>query len=1066
MSDKPRTRDSGMTLPEVLISVVMTAILVAALSMSITVVLRQSDNTTGRVNNARSEQNVSLFLPSDLASADSVDTHADSLPCTLPCPPEANLGGSNALMLTWVSQTFDTATGNPVSTTTKVSYRYMQSGTEWILVRVECTTVGTSPTTCGSKTMLHNLDGPPAGQDFIPGTSTPIWIIQVSQALDPASTGAPGETIPVDPTLKNKNGQRVVVTINGGGDIAGAGGGTNQISLSAGGTQRQLNLSTQDPSGVPPFIAARSRCGGNFALVVDVSGSIGATNMGSSISATPNWSTMRGSVYKFIETFQGTPVKLEIVKFSTSATTLGAGAGSQMYYDMLDPTQVAALKALVGYPNTAGGLQSGGFTNWEDAFYTVFDKPDGTVQPILPKTVIFFTDGVPTYSRIQTATPTPAMDPLDTPLPAQNSTYYQVGWNRANRLMRQYDADVQSLIGMYVGSSTSTSPWVDTQGYHLTNWQRGYHTTPERGNNVVWERGSHDDYQRGNKVVWEQGSHDDYQRGNNVVWEKGYHVLYERNNNVVFERSTTGLLYEKKTGNSWGSQSVTNYFANNTTPDSTDNWRVTVNGTLGPTWTSTSPTITQANYDATNTTNDSTDGFRQRLNGSLSASWTTVTAAEYTASNTTADSSDGWRATNVYSTPFDTWESTTQSIYGTSNTTADATDGWRTRQTATSTAWTSVTSAEYTASNTTADATDGWQIVQAYSSPYNNWTATTQTIYGTNNTTADATDGWRTRQTATSTAWTSVTAAEYNASNTTADATDGWQIAQAYSAPYNNWTSTTSTTYASNNTTPAATDGWRTRETAPSTTWTTVTQAVYDASNTTTDSTDGWRIGKYYTSPWSLWEATDEITYNANNTTADATDGWQATKVYAEPFTGYEAMTPVNKLDKDILGRFIQPVGNPVTPITDAGGNVTNAETANLYSVASYAELNSGMQAIALAECGGTLTIQTRLASTGASAVDPFTYQDSIDQKTVTTTSQFRGGTYDFQTTSTVNPTISLQNLSDLSHYTPVSWACTAKGQPRSFTSAPISGTPWSSITVAVSANEAVSCIQTVQWTP
>ncbi len=1065
MSRRSKTRDSGMTLPEVLISLVLTALLIGALSMSITVVLRQSDNTSGRVNNARSEQNVSLFMPGDLASADSVDTNPGSLPCTLPCPPEANLGGSNALMLTWTSQTFDTATGNPVTTTTNVSYRYMQVGTEWVLVRVECDTVGSGAATCQSKTVLHNLDGPPAGQTFVPGTSTPTWVIQVSQALDPASTGSTTDTTPIDPTLKNKNGQRVVVTINGGGDVAGAGGGTNQISLSAGGTERKQDLATSDPSGVPPFIAARSRCGGNFALVVDVSGSIGATNMGSSISATPNWSTMRGSVYKFIETFEGTPVKLEIVKFSTSASTLGAAAGSQMYYDMLDPAQVASLKALVGYPNTAGGLQSGGFTNWEDAFYTVFDKPDGTVQPILPKTIIFFTDGVPTYSRLQTASPTPAMDPMDAPLPPQNSTYYQVGWNRANRLMRLYDADVQGLIGMYVGSSTATSPWVDTQGYHLANWQRGYHTTPERGNNVIWERGSHDDYQRGNYVVWERGSHDDYQRGNNVVWEKGYHVLYERNNNVVFERSGSGLLYERKQGSSWSSQSASNYFANNTTPDSTDGWRVTVNGALGS-WTSTSPTMTQANYDATNTTADSLDGFRTRLNGSLSAGWTTVTAAEYNASNSTLDSGDGWRATNVYSSPFDTWESTTQSTYGTSNTTVDSTDGWRTRQTAPSTSWTSVTSAEYTASNTTADATDGWQLVQVYSSPYNNWTATTQTTYGTNNTTPDATDGWRTRQTATSTSWTSVTAAEYNGSNTTSDATDGWQIGQAYSSPYNNWTATTQTTYNSSNTVPGETDGWRTRETSPSTSWSSVSQALYDASNTTADSTDGWRISTYYTSPYTLWVPTDQATYNANNTTADATDGWKADKVYAEPFTAYETLPSVSKYDKDILGKFIQPVGSPVTPIVDASGNVTNAETANLYSVASYAELNNGMQAIALSECGGTLTIQTRLASTGASAVDPFTYQDSIDMKTVTTTSQFRGGTYDFQTTSSVSPTITLQNLSDLSHYSPVSWSCTAKGQPRTFTTTAVSGTPWSSITVSVAANEAVSCVQTVQWNP
>ncbi|HSB85293.1 MAG TPA: vWA domain-containing protein [Ilumatobacteraceae bacterium] len=902
MSRRSGARDSGMGLVEVLISVILTGILITALALSVSVVLRQSDNSTGRVNNARSEQNVSFWMPSDLASADAVDTDPAALPCTLPCPPEANIGGSNALMLTWSTQTLDSATGETVAVTTKVSYRYMQVGTEWVMVRVECTTFGSAPASCSSRTILHELDGPPAGQTFVPGVSTPTWVIQVSQALDPAATGAPGETIPADPTLKNKNGQRVVVTINGGGDFAGAGGGTNQISLSAGGTERKQNLATSDPSGVPPFIAARSRCGGNFALVVDVSGSIGGTNMGSTVLSTPNWATVRGSIYKFIEAFEGTPVKLEVVKFSTSASTLGASGDAQMYFDMLDPAQVTEVKNLVGYPNTSGGLQSGGSTNWEDAVHAVFNKADGTIQPMLPKTVIFFTDGMPTNSRLQTATPTPAMDPADAPLPGPNSTYYQVGWNRANRLMRQYDADVQSLVGMFVGDSAATSPWVSTQGYHLANWQRGYHYGTERGNNVVFER--------------------------------GYHNVYQINGKVVFERSGTGLTYERLSSGVWSSTSVSNYFSSNSTPDSTDGWRVRVTGSLGS-WTSSSPTINQTNYEKTNTTADESDGFRSRVSGGLSGSWTNVTQAQY--------------------------------------------------------------------------------------------------------------DG----------------------SNTTADDTDGWQIVKSYTAPYDQWEPTTSSTYNSNNTAAGETDGWRTRQTAPSTSWTPVSQSEYDKSNTTTDETDGYRInGIVYSAPYNLWEATTEDAYVANNTTSDSTDGWKADKVYSEPFAAYESLTAVNTLNKDILGRFIQPVGVPVAPITDAGGNVTNAATANLYTLSNYALLNSAMQAIALNECGGTLTIQTRLASTGQSAVDPFTYQNSIDQKVVTTTSYFRGGTFDFQTTSSVSPTITLQSTSDLTHYSPVSWSCTAKGQPRSFTTTPIAGGPWQSITVNVAANEAVSCVQYVQWTP
>ena len=211
------------------------------------------------------------------------------------------------------------------------------------------------------------------------------------------------------------------------------------------------------------------------------------------------------------------------------------------------------------------------------------------------------------------------------------------------------------------------------------------------------------------------------------MWERGYHLTYERNNNVVFERAGNGLTYEKQNGGgSWSSTSVSNYFTSNSTPDSTDGWRVRVTGALSS-WSSSSPTMNQANYDLTNTTTDSKDGFRTSV-GSLSSNWTTVSAASYTGSNTTTDSTDGWRARKTYSAPYDTWESTTQATYDTAgnNSTVDALDGWRTRQTATSTSWVNVTAAQYTASNTTADATDGWKSVNVYSTPFDTWEPTTR----------------------------------------------------------------------------------------------------------------------------------------------------------------------------------------------------------------------------------------------------------------------------------------------------------------------------------------------------
>ncbi len=67
----------------------------------------------------------------------------------------------------------------------------------------------------------------------------------------------------------------MIVSINGGGDAAGAGGGINQISITAGGTVR-TSIDANSVQGAPSFTEAFSRCGGPMTLVVDESGSIGS----------------------------------------------------------------------------------------------------------------------------------------------------------------------------------------------------------------------------------------------------------------------------------------------------------------------------------------------------------------------------------------------------------------------------------------------------------------------------------------------------------------------------------------------------------------------------------------------------------------------------------------------------------------------------------------------------------------------------------------------------------------------------------------------------------------------
>ena len=834
-------RDRGVTLPELLITIVITGTLVTAMATATMVIINQNDNSEGRVNNARSETAVGIWMPSDLASAEDVDTSPGASPCGTLCPPDVNVSGSNALMLTWHG--YIEGDTEAIPTTTVVSYRYVQVGDEWQIIRVECYSVGDGAPDCSQITMLHNVDPPPPGTEYFPGVTSPTWVMLVTLAVDPADPGDGTDvTNGQDPTYYVKNGRRVTVTINGGGDVAGAGGGQDQITLSAGGTNREPDLGTNVVSASPTFAATRSRCGGNFGLMVDTSGSIGG-----------NMSYVRQGIVAFINAFAGTPVRLQVVRFSSTASTLGSGSGWSRYFDMLNESDVAELISLVG------GLSSGGSTNWEDAFFRMFHNSDGSVQQVLPSTLILFTDGMPTYNRLNaTSASAPAVvHPDDTGLPgASGSSYNQLSWNRANRIIREYEVDLEKFVGVYVGTDVNgQSTWIEQgQGYHLANFERGYHFT----------------------------------------WEQGFHLAdFERGYRYTYQRANSGLTYEYYSGGRWRSTTRSNYESNNESPGDADGWRARVRGSLG--------------------------------------SWRSTSEANYLASNLTEDESDGFRAIVNYSSPYSFWEP--------------------------------------------------------------------------------------------------VSEAEYNANNWTSDESDGWRANASYSAPFNYWS--------------------------------TVSQSTYNANNTTSDDTDGWRQSTAYSSPFTIWEPTTEALYNANNYSSTDTDGWRATKVYEEPYTFHEGSSSYSRYNRDILKDLVAPGG--VVPAIPAGGPYTNAAEATYYELPAWSQFSSAMTSVALAECGGTVTVQTRVG--GSAAADPFTYQNSVDLTTATTSSQFRSGTFDFDLAGGVSldAEITQLNLSSNTHYEPVGWSCTSSGAPYPFTTSPIDGGPWQKISLTVSPNEAISCIQTVR---
>jgi hypothetical protein len=277
--------------------------------------------------------------------------------------------------------------------------------------------------------------------------------------------------------------------------------------------------------------------------------------------------------------------------------------------------------------------------------------------------------------------------------------------------------------------------------------------------------------------------------------------------------------------------------------------------------------------------------------------------------------------------------------------------------------------------------------------------------------------------------------------------------------------------------------------------WTSVTQAEYLSfeNPVNTNSNDGGRTVISSSTPVSTAE------YNANKSnplyravtktynngpdweiwTGSRSSGnsneYRSTKVYnSPPYEGYDPAVTATTRNDVILARLIAGNDNG-TPANWDGTKYTNAEIADMYVLPQWSQFRSAMEAVALGECGGTLTLQTKIGGT-TPAPDPFRYQNSavkdsagnpvaLEPTVVTTNQQFTTGTFDFLVPNGQFVTVDVlpQNYSDLKTYTPGSWSCRAGNQPRAFTPIDIPGAgAWKGVRVRVAANEAVSCTLSV----
>ena len=460
-------RDSGMTLPELLIAMSVMGIIASVLATSIIVTLRQADSTEGRVNVARAEQTIDTWLPTDLASTDvtnvtlpAVDTDPAAMPCTTTCG-TIDFSGANALQLAWTNKEPGTP---PVEVITRVQYQYIKVDDEWQIQRIEC--VGNQP--CTMNVMLHDLKAPADEATFNPDFDKPVWVMDVA--------------VPENPTQLDlsDNARRVVVTIDGGGGSEGAGGGVNTVSLTAGGSiTEEIDA---DQFNVPSFVRAKSRCGGPVTLIIDDSGSIGQTNVDN---------VVRPGAEAFIEAFRGTPTRIQVIQFSSNAKAIGPitddPTGWHRYADMTNDTEVDALKA------SLSALDANGGTNWEEAFFHTFKKSDGTNADTLPNRVVFFTDGVPTVNRTTVYT---GYDFIEGDLVHYNdgpyvnfpaftgNTLHQESFDRADVILDEHRGTDLIFVGVG-GDLEQNGNWIYNPAAYTDRYAYPASATNKKGKDVI-----------------------------------------------------------------------------------------------------------------------------------------------------------------------------------------------------------------------------------------------------------------------------------------------------------------------------------------------------------------------------------------------------------------------------------------------------------------------------------------------------------------------------------------------------------------------------------------------------
>lgn len=442
-------RDAGFTLPELLIAVMISGILIVSISMAFTTVLRTQSQATDRLAESKDITFVQTWLPVDLASA--TDTfsmveepalHAELAANVPPMNYNTVLPGVN--VLTVVRPDLEASAG----TYYLVAYRYHEVNGKWQLSRFEIRNPGTASETVKTVGVAHEVPSPPVGWD--PLTQKPEFAVQVT-----SRNGLVIRPIGEDVTVNFESG--------------------NNFQTGGAGLSAENQLPSDYSGGLTNPSAPPSRCGGRIALVVDTSGSVPIGRGGIP--------TEQAAV-SFMDGFLGTPTTISLNGFdresygmvfdgSQATGTVGRNSANGTrapFVSVLNPgapvdamkQRITALDNLDGaWPGGGASIsqrdpngdrimwdQIGEGTNWEDGLYILTNQANGTPYGIdIPDLVVFITDGEPTMVRAADGSATSATN--------------AVASDKAAVIANQLRSNGARTIGIMVGDKSGNSTYVN-----------------------------------------------------------------------------------------------------------------------------------------------------------------------------------------------------------------------------------------------------------------------------------------------------------------------------------------------------------------------------------------------------------------------------------------------------------------------------------------------------------------------------------------------------------------------------------------------------------------------------